>query len=239
MSVGFAGRRIGPTTSTTSSRCPNRRLISNCELSQLGNIDAAIEAINNAIAKGFRKPAPAFTNGNAAPAPARKGQTAADVENLPCRQLRPTLSMTAPSRLLPHSLEAEECLLSCCMMEDADTLAMSVAAGITPDSFYDPKHAVIYASLCRLLHASKPVAIHVLAEELKTSRELEAVGGYAVLAQVSRVSPTTAQAGYYVEKVIEMATLRALIRSATKAVEDSYAWTGVTFTSSSSNPRAA
>lgn len=53
------------------------------ELSQLGNIDAAIEAINNAIAKGFRKPAPAFTNGNAAPAPARKGQTAADVENLP------------------------------------------------------------------------------------------------------------------------------------------------------------
>lgn len=132
----------------------------------------------------------------------------------------------AVSRPLPHSLEAEEHLLSCCMIEDSDTLAVAVGAGITPDCFYDPKHAVIFASLCRLLHASKPIVIHVLAEEMKTSRELEEVGGYAFLAQISRSSPTTAQAAYYVEKVIEMATLRQLIRSATLTVENCYGWGG-------------
>lgn len=129
-------------------------------------------------------------------------------------------------RTLPHSIEAEEHLLSCCLIEDSDTLAQAIAVGINADTFYDSKHGIVFASLARLFNASKPIAVHILAEELKLTRELDAVGGYAFLVQVSSLSPTTAQAGYYIEKVIEMATLRTLIRSATKAVEDCYAWGG-------------
>jgi replicative DNA helicase len=130
------------------------------------------------------------------------------------------------SRPLPHSLEAEEYLLSCCMIEDSDSLAVSVAAGITPDAFYDSKHAIVFASLCRLLHGSKPIAVHILAEELKTSGELDQIGGYTFLTQVSSRIPTSAQAGFFIEKVIELATLRNLIRSATRTVEDCHTWAG-------------
>ena len=69
-------------------------------------------------------------------------------------------------------------------------------------------------------------AFSVLAEELKTSRQFEAIGGYAFLTQVSSRIPTTAQAGYFIEKVRELHLLRELIRSATGAVEDCYGFTG-------------
>jgi replicative DNA helicase len=66
----------------------------------------------------------------------------------------------------------------------------------------------------------------VVAEELKTSRQLDTVGGYAFLAQVSSRIPTTAQAGYFIEKVREQSLLREIIRSATGAVEDCYGFSG-------------
>lgn len=131
-----------------------------------------------------------------------------------------------PTRPLPHSLEAEAYLLACCLIEGSDALANAVSAGITPDAFYDPKHAVIFAALCRLMHAGRPLAVHVLAEELKTSRELEQVGGYPFLLQITEQISTTAQAAYFIEKVVEHATLRSMIRAATHTVESCYAWSG-------------
>ncbi len=138
-----------------------------------------------------------------------------------------TQNRTIPvQRTLPHSLEAEELLISCCMIEDSDTLARAIAAGVTAGMFYDTKHGTAFSAMTRLFNAGKPIAVEVLAEELKTTKELDSVGGYAFLLQVSRASATTAQASFYIEKVIEMATLRLLIRNATQAVEDCYAWTG-------------
>jgi len=47
--------------------------------------------------------------------------------------------------------------------------------------------------------------------------------GYAFLTQISSRIPTTAQAGYFIDKVRELRLLRELIRSATGAVEECYA----------------
>src|SRR6185295_9970394 len=71
-----------------------------------------------------------------------------------------------------------------------------------------------------------PIDISIVAEELKTARQLDAVGGYAFLTQVSSRIPTTAQASYFIEKVREQSLLREIIRSATGAVEDCYGFTG-------------
>jgi len=66
----------------------------------------------------------------------------------------------------------------------------------------------------------------MLAEELKTRRQLEVVGGIAYLMQVTGKIPTTAHAGYFIEKVREKQMLRELIKAATGAVEQAYGFTG-------------
>ncbi len=132
----------------------------------------------------------------------------------------------AVGRSLPHSLEAEEYLLSCCLLDGADVLSRCLEARIKPESFYDPKHGVIFERLLDLYSRQVPIDVSVVAEELKTSRQLDQIGGYAFLSQVSSRIPTTAQASYFIEKVREQALLREIIRSATGAVDDCYGYSG-------------
>jgi replicative DNA helicase len=132
----------------------------------------------------------------------------------------------AIGRTLPHSLEAEEYLLSCCLLDGADVIARCLESRITPEAFYDPKHGIIFGQLVELYNRQVAIEVSVVAEELKTARKLESVGGYAFLTQVSSRIPTTAQAGYFIEKVREQALLREIIRSATGAVEDCYGFSG-------------
>jgi replicative DNA helicase len=142
---------------------------------------------------------------------------------------RPFLSAAAAGavgRTLPHSLEAEEYLLSCCLLDGAEVVSRCLEARIAPQAFYDSKHGIIYERLLDLYNRQVPIDISVVAEELKTSRQLDQIGGYAFLAQVSSRIPTTAQAGYFIEKVREQALLREIIRSATGAVEDCYGFSG-------------
>ncbi len=129
-------------------------------------------------------------------------------------------------RTVPHSLEAEEYLISCCLLDGHDVVSRCLEARIRPESFYDPKHGIIYERLLDLYNRQAPIDVSVLAEELKTSRQLDQVGGYAFLTQVSSRIPTTAQAGYFIERVREQALLREIIRSATGAVEDCYGFSG-------------
>ncbi len=129
-------------------------------------------------------------------------------------------------RSLPHSLEAEEYLLSCCLLDGADVVSRCLEARIRPESFYDSKHGVIFECLLELYNRQAPIDVSVVAEELKTARQLDDIGGYAFLAQVSSRIPTTAQASYFIEKVRELSLLREIIRSATSAVEDCYGFSG-------------
>jgi len=150
------------------------------------------------------------------------------VEEAPSKKFR--RSSEAPEgvvgRSLPHSLEAEENLLSCCLLDGADVISRCLEARIKAGSFYDAKHGIIFEVLLNLYNNQKPIEVSVVAEELKTSKQLDTVGGYAFLAQVSSRIPTTAQAGYFIEKVRELGLLREIIRSATGAVEDCYGFSG-------------
>lgn len=128
----------------------------------------------------------------------------------------------ALGRTLPHSLEAEENLLSCCLLDGADVISRCVEARIRPGSFYSAAHGIVYEHLLGLYDRKEAIDISVIAEELKTARQLDAVGGYAFLTQVSSNIPTTAQATYFIEKVREQSLLREAIRAATGLVEQAY-----------------
>lgn len=129
-------------------------------------------------------------------------------------------------RSLPHSIEAEEFLLSCCLIDGADVLLRCQAAGVLPVSFYDTKHQIIFATMLDMHAAQKPIEAGILAEELKATKQFDVIGGYGFITQVSSRIPTTAQAGYFIGKVIEQALLRDIIRRSTTIVEECYNYSG-------------
>ena len=126
------------------------------------------------------------------------------------------------ARILPHSLEAEESLLSCCLIEGSDVLRRCLDAKVDARHFYDPKHAIVFEHLQSLHARNLPIDAAVLAEELKKSRQLEMVGGFGFITQITARMPTSAQALYFIERVREQAALRELIRVATSTVENCY-----------------
>jgi replicative DNA helicase len=117
-------------------------------------------------------------------------------------------------------------LLACCLLDGSDVISRCLEARIRPESFYLAAHGIVFERLLDLYNRQMPVDVAVLAEDLKTIKQLEAVGGFAFLTQISSRIPTTAQAGYFIDKVRELHLLRELIRSATGAVEECYGFTG-------------
>lgn len=129
-------------------------------------------------------------------------------------------------RTAPHSVEAEEYLLSCCLLDGNDTVARCFEGKLTPTAFYVSANRIIYEKLTELYNRGTAIELAVLAEELKTSKQLDEIGGYAYLTQISGRIPTTAQAGYFIEKLRELYLLRELIKVATGAVENCYSFSG-------------
>jgi replicative DNA helicase len=146
----------------------------------------------------------------------------------PFREIAGGLEPDQPDRSPPHSAEAEEHVLAVCLLdgETGGTIARCQREKLVPDAFYFPANRLIYDILLDLNKRGKPCTLEVLAEELKTRRQLEAVGGFAYLVQITGKIPTTAHAGYFIEKVREKFVLRKLIMGATDLVEKAYAFTG-------------
>lgn len=129
-------------------------------------------------------------------------------------------------RVPPHSVEAEEQLLSCCLLDGATVLVKCVDEKIVPQSFYVPANRVIFSHLLNMQKAGKHIEASVLAEELKTHRQLSEVGGYPYVTRISGRVPTTAGVIYFIEKLRELTMLRDIIHEATVAVEGCYSFTG-------------
>jgi replicative DNA helicase len=137
-----------------------------------------------------------------------------------------TLPSSAPDRSPPHSAEAEEHVIACCLLDGSDTIARCLEARLAAESFYFPANRLLFEIIIELYQKGTPVTLEVLAEELKTRRQIDAVGGFAYLMQVTGKIPTTAHAGYFIDKVREKHLLRELIKAATGAVENCYSFTG-------------
>ena len=122
-------------------------------------------------------------------------------------------------RTLPHSIEAEENLISCLLLDGAAVLPRCIAANLAPESFYVASHGIIFRTALALHARGEPCEIAVTAEELKATGQLDAIGGFPFLTQISSRIPTTAEAGYFIEKVRDYAARRATARVISEAVE--------------------
>jgi replicative DNA helicase len=122
--------------------------------------------------------------------------------------------------LPPQSKEAEQCVLGS-MLRD-NVVIGDILQIIRPDNFYLDAHQKICQAIITLYDQGHPVDLVVLAEELKTRKQIEDIGGYGYLGQLWDAAPTAANAEYYARIVRDKAIIRHLISSSNEILRDAY-----------------
>ncbi len=136
------------------------------------------------------------------------------------------LTSSVSSRVLPHSVEAEEGLLACCILDSGDILSRCMEARLTSEAFYVPAHQILFEALMEINERRAAVDEIILAEELKNRKQFEEIGGFPFINRITDRVETTAHANHFLEIVREKYLLRRLIRSATGTVERCFGFEG-------------
>ena len=124
------------------------------------------------------------------------------------------------SRVLPNSLEAEQSVLGCMMLDEE--AAMRVQADLTENDFYFEQNRKIFNAMRELLSESYPVDYVTLTDRLDKKGELADVGGIDFLIELTNIVPSAANYTHYLEIVKRDSVLRTLIKSSQNIIERSY-----------------
>ena len=93
--------------------------------------------------------------------------------------------------LQPQAPELEEAVLGALMIEkDAYSLVSEI---LRPESFYERRHQLIYSAITSLALRQQPVDILTVAEQLRSTGELEDAGGPFYITQLSGKVASSAQ----------------------------------------------
>lgn len=123
-------------------------------------------------------------------------------------------------KLPPHSLEAEQSVLGGLMLDNErwDNVSERVVA----EDFYSRPHRLIFCEMQRLLEASQPIDLITLSDSLEQRGELDMVGGFAYLAELSKNTPSAANINAYADIVRERAVVREMIAVANQIADAGY-----------------
>jgi len=125
-----------------------------------------------------------------------------------------------PVRLPPQSVEAEQAVLGC-MLIDPDA-APRVFHILTEKSFYTSAHAHIFASMSVLFEKNDVIDAISLTDQLKKTGMLEDVGGAYFITGLSSDAPSASNVEYYAKIVKEKEILRSIIQSAVQMSTQAY-----------------
>lgn len=123
-------------------------------------------------------------------------------------------------RTLPHSLDAEKCVLGAILINNH---AFNQAAEVIDSAdFFRDAHRRIFEKIVSLTDRSQPVDLVTLTDELTRSGEIDEVGGPAYISALTDGVPRSANVEFYAKIVKEKSTLRRLITSANEVLSRAY-----------------
>ena len=112
-------------------------------------------------------------------------------------------------KVQPQALEIEAAVLGACLIEQ-DAIGM-VSDFLEPESFYDQKNQIIFATIKSLAAENKPIDILTVTEQLKADKNLEKVGGPFYIAELSQKILSSAHIEYHAKIIAGKALARKLI----------------------------
>ncbi len=124
------------------------------------------------------------------------------------------------SRTPPHNLEAEKSVLGSVLLDNE--VYATLEGTLTAELFYKEGHRKVWRSLERLFRRGEPMDLVTLAEDLRQSGDLEAVGSVPYLIGLAEGVPTAAYAESYANIVREKAVLRDLISASGRIMQSAY-----------------
>jgi replicative DNA helicase len=128
--------------------------------------------------------------------------------------------MTAPDKLVPHNVEAEEAVLGSLLI-DPEAL-FRVSPFLNSDDFYLQKNGWIYESILALHERREPIDFVTLCDELERQEKLEEIGGAAYVTHLINAVPSAIHVEAYGHIVEHSAIRRRLINAASQIARLAY-----------------
>ena len=126
------------------------------------------------------------------------------------------------AHLQPQALDIERAVLGALLI-DKDAYSV-VCEMLFPESFYDPRHQMIYTAIRDLAMAEKPVDVLTVTEQMAKNGQLEEAGGPSYIAEISTRIASSAHVDYHARIVAQKFLARQLIQFAddieTKAFDE-------------------
>jgi len=131
-----------------------------------------------------------------------------------------SIAETFSTRSAPWSNDAEQAVLGA-MLLDQDA-SLSAAQLLTDDMFYREAHRRLFRAMVALTERRTVIDHITLRDELIRRGELDSIGGYDYVAELTDSVPTAANVEYHAKIVLEKAILRKLIEAATGIITEAY-----------------
>lgn len=126
----------------------------------------------------------------------------------------------AEERMMPHSIEAEQSVLGCVLIDQEASI--NVMGELHEDDFYVEAHKIIFNSMYNVYKANSPVDFVTLTDDLEKNNMLESVGGAEYITTLTNIVPSAANVKHYVNIVKRNSILRKLISASNKITSYCY-----------------
>jgi replicative DNA helicase len=126
-------------------------------------------------------------------------------------------------RVQPHSVDFEQALLACCIMEGGQaSLDLCAEGKISSASFYLPAHRMLWETIVSICGGGSPINEMILSENLRLTGKLDSIGGIDFINRICDRIDTSAHLGHYVKRVRELELIRRVIASSIANIERAY-----------------
>ncbi|MCF8368806.1 MAG: replicative DNA helicase [Bacteroidales bacterium] len=129
-------------------------------------------------------------------------------------------SFSEHGRVPPQAVDLEEAVLGALMLEqNALTAVIDI---LKPELFYKEAHQVIFKAIHSLFAKSEPVDILTVTNELKSTGNLELVGGAYFISQLTNRVASTANIEYHARIISQKYIQRELIKISSEIIKDAF-----------------
>ena len=94
------------------------------------------------------------------------------------------------AREMPHSLEAEQALLGCLMLDSE--IQVDILSKLQVSDFYVASHKTIYEAMLEINNNNVPIDFVTLTDKLEADGNLESAGGIEYLTNLTGIIPSSA-----------------------------------------------
>jgi replicative DNA helicase len=126
-------------------------------------------------------------------------------------------------RAQPHSVDFEQALLACCIMEGGqDSITLCIQNKVTASSFYLPTHRLLWDTIVEIYNENLPISEIFLSERLRALEKLDAIGGIDAINKICDRIDTHVHIAHYIKRVRDLELVRRVISASIVNIENAY-----------------